>query len=168
MRDMRPDSLVLELCDDRYERWLKEVIAHPNYDSMMQTVHNILDKKPHKLTEYKEIDIEDSNLEYLVGLDYCSYRLPCKTILGDRSYNMTRKRHQSKLEMLDVYKEALSLDKPSGKHSGSKSNIFDVDESNSKGVGLENSVEQLKQALNKAKQLETKTDSEEQLIKSLQ
>ena len=33
MVDLRPESLVLEMCDDRYDRWLKDVIAHPNYDS---------------------------------------------------------------------------------------------------------------------------------------
>jgi len=33
MRDLRPESLVVEMCDDRYDRWLKEVIGHPNYDS---------------------------------------------------------------------------------------------------------------------------------------
>ena len=106
LRDMRPDSLVLEMCDDRYERWLDEIVSHPNYDTTMQNVHNILDKKPEKLVEYDEITVDDSNLEYLIGFDYCSYRLPCKTIMGDRSYKLTRKRFESKKAMLDVYKEA--------------------------------------------------------------
>jgi len=72
-------------------------------------VHNILDKKPELLSEYEEISVLDSNMEYLIGLDYCSYRMPCKTILGDRSYKLTQKRFQSKREMLDVYKEAMQL-----------------------------------------------------------
>ena len=33
MRDLRPESLVVEMCDDRYDRWLADVVAHPNYDS---------------------------------------------------------------------------------------------------------------------------------------
>ena len=86
MRDFRPESLILELCDDRYDRWLHDVVNHPSYDSMIQNVHTILDKKPQKLAEFDEIEIEDSNMEYLIGLDYCSYRTPCTTVLGDRSY----------------------------------------------------------------------------------
>lgn len=42
-------------------------------------------------------------------MDICSYRtMPCKTILGDRSFKITSKRYKSKLNMLDVYKEAAS------------------------------------------------------------
>ena len=33
MRDMRPDSLVIEMCDERFKRWLSEVVDHPNYDN---------------------------------------------------------------------------------------------------------------------------------------
>jgi len=35
MRDLRPESLILELCEDRYSRWLEEVVGHPNYDDMI-------------------------------------------------------------------------------------------------------------------------------------
>ena len=49
-------------------------------------------------------------MEYLVGLDVCSYRMmPCKTIFGDRSIKITNKRYKSKLKMLEVYKEAVEL-----------------------------------------------------------
>jgi len=34
--------------------------------------------------------------------------MPCKTILGDRSIVITEKRYKSKLNMMDVYKEAAS------------------------------------------------------------
>lgn len=47
------------------------------------------------------------NLELLVGMDICSYRMPCKTILGDRSIGITKKRFKSKVKMLEVYKESL-------------------------------------------------------------
>lgn len=33
VRDLRPESIVVEMCDDRYNRWLADVINHPNYDS---------------------------------------------------------------------------------------------------------------------------------------
>ena len=109
VRDLRPDSVVLEMCDDRYNRWLSDVVNHPNYDRTIQEIHTALDKKPEKLSEMAGIEIEDSSLEYLIGLDYCSYRLPCKMVLGDRSYQLTRKRFESKKSMLEVYKEAKEL-----------------------------------------------------------
>lgn len=66
-------------------------------------------------------------MEYLVGLDYCSFRLPCKMILGDRSYFTTKKRYEGKVKMLDVYKKSLEL-KPSKKKATGKTNtIFDIE-----------------------------------------
>ena len=44
MRELRPESLVVEMCDDRYEKWLADVIAHPHYEHTVQAIHNILDK----------------------------------------------------------------------------------------------------------------------------
>jgi hypothetical protein len=121
-------------------------------------VHNILDKKPEKLVEYEDISVEDSNLEYLIGLDYCTYRIPCTTVMGDRSYKLTRKRFESKKAMLDVYKEAqqLATQKKSvsdGRKENAKT-IFDlgVKEVRDNTVGLENSVRKLQTAIQKVKQ----------------
>ena len=125
-------------------------------------MHNILDKKPELLSEYEEISVEDSNMEYLIGLDYCSYRMPCKTILGDRSYKLTKKRFQSKREMLDVYKEAVELKKnkvgtPANsalRKNSTNGTIFDFEEGEqiTSALGLESSVAQLKKAITKAKE----------------
>jgi hypothetical protein len=52
-------------------------------------IHKILDQNPEKLATFDQIDIEDSNLEYLIGIDYCTYRMPCKTVYGDRNYLLT-------------------------------------------------------------------------------
>jgi hypothetical protein len=109
VREFRPDSVVLEMCDDRYGRWLSDVVAHPNYETTISSVHKIIDKDTKRLKEYDQIDINDSNMEYLIGIDFCTYRLPCTTIYGDRSYKITRKRYESKVQMLDVYKEAVAL-----------------------------------------------------------
>lgn len=121
-------------------------------------MHNILDKKPEKLVEYEDISVEDSNLEYLIGLDYCTYRIPCTTVMGDRSYKLTRKRFESKKAMLDVYKEAqqLATQKKSvsdGRKENAKT-IFDlgVKEVRDNTVGLENSVRKLQTAIQKVKQ----------------
>ena len=59
-------------------------------------------------------------MEYLIGLDYCSYRLPCKVVMGDRSYKLTDKKYQAKINMIDVYKEALTLQKDNSKKNTSK------------------------------------------------
>ena len=85
------------MCDDRYQRWLADVVGHPNYDATISHIHKLLDKDPEELKNFKEIDVEDSNLEYLVGIDYCSYRMPCKMVLGDRSYFTTKKRYEGKV-----------------------------------------------------------------------
>ena len=41
----------------------------------------------------------------MVGLDTCSYRMACKTVLGDREFSLTQKRYQAKSHLLDLYKE---------------------------------------------------------------
>ena len=99
------------MCQDRYEHWFYDAISHPNYDRTLADVHKILEMDdPEKLLEYKGLDVSkvSSHIEYLVGLDVCSYRMmPCKTIFGDRSIKITNKRYKSKVKMLDVYKEAI-------------------------------------------------------------
>ena len=49
--------------------------------------------------------MNQGNFEYLVGLDTCSYRLPCKTTLGDRNLSITQKRFQAKMHLMELYKE---------------------------------------------------------------
>lgn len=110
MKSLRPDSLVVEMCDERYERWLADVVAHPNYDDAISHIHKLLDNDPEGLKRFKEIDLEDSNMEYLIGIDYCSYRIPCNMVLGDRSYFTTKKRYEGKKQMLSVYKDAMDLE----------------------------------------------------------
>jgi hypothetical protein len=50
-----------------------------------------------KLLEYDQLDLDRGNFEYLIGIDICSYRMPCKTIIGDRSIDITKKRYKSKV-----------------------------------------------------------------------
>lgn len=63
-------------------------------------------------------------------MDICSYRMPCKTILGDRSFIITQKRFNSKVKMLDVYKEVVKEQgdlKKSSKENITDKSIFDID-----------------------------------------
>lgn len=107
---MKPEAVVLEICEDRYENWFYDIISHPNYEKTLSDVHKILDTdKPEKLIEFESIDLDKAGLEYLIGLDVCSYRMmPCKTIFGDRSIRITNKRYKSKVKMLEMYKEAIA------------------------------------------------------------
>jgi pheromone shutdown protein TraB len=113
IKEVKPEVVVLEMCQDRYDHWFYDAIAHPNYDRTLMDVHRLLDKgSPEALLEYKGVDFSksSSHLEFLVGLDQCSYRnmpSPCQTVFGDRSIKITNKRYKSKVKMLEVYKEAL-------------------------------------------------------------
>ena len=85
----------------------------------MSDIHKILDKgKPEQLLGFSQLDIDKSNLEMLVGMDVCQYRMmPCNTVLGDRSIIITNKRYKSKVHMLDVYKEAATSKKKKSKEA---------------------------------------------------
>lgn len=109
VRDIKPEAVVLEVCDDRYDHFFYDVISHPNYDKTFGDIHKILDTdKPETLLAYPNLDLEKANLEYLIGMDVCSYRMmPCKTIFGDRSIQITNKRYKSKVQMLEVYKDTI-------------------------------------------------------------
>ena len=52
-----------------------------------------------------QIAVNQGNFEFLVGLDTCSYRMACKSVLGDRDLSITQKRYQAKVHLMDLYKE---------------------------------------------------------------
>ena len=103
------DNVVIEMCDERYEEELADIIAHPNYDFTMNNVHKFLSrKKPEKILRHEEhIAVNSGNFEFLVALDTCSYRSTCKTTLGDRNFSVTQKRYQAKSSLIDQYKEQM-------------------------------------------------------------
>lgn len=124
------------------------------------------------------MEVNDGNLEYLVGIDYCAYRMPCTVVMGDRSYKLTDKRFNAKVNMLDVYKEALDLNlkKDTQTKSKSTSSIFEAADQQTetsssttqkKAIGLENSLAQLKQAIEKVKSEDGDAD-DQNILKSLE
>jgi len=118
------------MCEDRNVRWFDDVVSHPKYQDTIKKMYDALDKDPDELKNLKTIDIEDSNLEYLIGVDQCTFRSTCKTKMGDRSYKISKKRYESKIQMLDVYREAMALDSPADKSKTKKKDtksIFDID-----------------------------------------
>lgn len=42
IKDIGAESVVLELCEERYQDELSEIVSHPNYDRTMATVHKLL------------------------------------------------------------------------------------------------------------------------------
>lgn len=96
LREMGPEQLVLEMCEERYEDEMQDIIGHPNYDRTMSQVHKLLSqKKPKRMLRFEnQIAVNQGNFEFLVGLDTCSYRLTCRTVLGDRNFSTTQKRYQ--------------------------------------------------------------------------
>jgi pheromone shutdown protein TraB len=72
IKDLKPEVVVLEMCQDRYDHWFFDAIAHPNYDRTLMDVHKILDVgKGEGLADYKGLDLSKStsHIEFLVGLD---------------------------------------------------------------------------------------------------
>ena len=102
IKDVGAENVVLELCEERYEDELYEIISHPNYDRTFAQVHKLLNqKKPQRLLTIEDIiSVDQGNFEFMVGLDTCSYRMPCKTVLGDRNFSLTQKRFHAKANLL--------------------------------------------------------------------
>lgn len=71
----------------------------------MEQVHLMLEHKPTRLLKYEEMSVDQGNFEMLVGLDTCTYRLPCTTVLGDRHFSTTQQRFQAKTKLMNLYKE---------------------------------------------------------------
>ncbi|CDW84757.1 UNKNOWN [Stylonychia lemnae] len=113
VKDVKPDTVLLEMCQERYDNWLYDTVSDPNYDKKMERLYKLLDKEDYdQIIKGNQLDLDSSYLEMLSGMDLCQYRMmPCKTILGDRSIVITEKRYKSKLNMLEVYKEAASQTK---------------------------------------------------------
>ena len=43
IKDVKPESVVVEMCQDRYDEIFYDVVSHPNYDHTLSAIHKILD-----------------------------------------------------------------------------------------------------------------------------
>lgn len=70
----------------------------------MEKFYKILDNEDKVKTLSQKSDlIELKELEYLVAIDICSFRLPqCRSVLGDRSWSITQKRLRAKMRLSEV------------------------------------------------------------------
>lgn len=106
IKEMTPEEVVLEMCDERFDDEIREILSHPNYDRTMQKVHLLLDQSsPDKLTRLREIALDAGNFESIVAFDQCSNRMPCRVVNGDRCMSTTQKRLLAKTQMLKLYKD---------------------------------------------------------------
>ena len=51
-KELQADTVVLELCEERYQDELMEILSHPNYDRTLNTVHRLLTQNPDKLLTF--------------------------------------------------------------------------------------------------------------------
>ena len=55
IKEVGAENVVLELCDERYEDELYEIISHPNYDRTFNQVHKVLSqKRPQRLLKFED------------------------------------------------------------------------------------------------------------------
>lgn len=104
LRDCNPNNVVVELCEERFNSHYNEIMKHPKYEAIMEKFYQVLndDEKITKLSEKSNL-IELKEMEYLIGIDVCSYRLAqCRSVLGDRSYSITKKRMKAKTRLSDI------------------------------------------------------------------
>ena len=53
IKELQAENVVLEMCEERYNDELYEIISNPNYDRTLLQVHKFIDnKKPNLLLKY--------------------------------------------------------------------------------------------------------------------
>lgn len=45
IRETQPEQVVLEMCDERYEEEIGEIVSHPNFDATFSAVQKLLSRK---------------------------------------------------------------------------------------------------------------------------
>ena len=112
IRESSPQNVVVELCDERFNEHYDYVMKHPKFEAIMEKFYNILDneEKVNKLGQSSDL-IELKEMEYLIGIDVCSYRIPqWRSILGDRNWSITQKRLRAKLRLTDILTQEQDLE----------------------------------------------------------
>ena len=52
IKDLQAENVVLEMCEERYNEELYEIISNPSYDRTLLQVHKFIDNKPNLLLKY--------------------------------------------------------------------------------------------------------------------
>lgn len=43
IKELAPEEIVLEICDERFQQEITDILSHPNYEKTMKKVHLLLD-----------------------------------------------------------------------------------------------------------------------------
>jgi hypothetical protein len=141
----KPQTVVVELWDERYNDHYDRIMKHPRFDAIMDKFYGVLDdeEKFRKLGEKSDL-IELKEMEYLIGIDICSFRIPrWRSILGDRSWSVTQKRLRAKMRLSDL----LDLDQEAQKQNA---------------ILTKKAKEEVNDELDKIKQALSTTDDDEE------
>ena len=52
VKELQAENVVLEMCEERYNDEVYEIVSHPNYDKTFTHVHKLLDKNPERLLKF--------------------------------------------------------------------------------------------------------------------
>jgi hypothetical protein len=102
--ESKPENLVVELWDERFNSRYNDVMKHPKYEPIMEKFYKIIEdeERVKKLSDRSDL-IELFEMEYLIGIDIWSFRLPkCRSVLGDRKFSITQKRMKAKERLSDL------------------------------------------------------------------
>lgn len=76
IKDSKPQNVVVELCDERFNTFFNDVMKHPKYEMLIDKFYQVLhNEEKAKLLSEKSNLIDVKGLEYLIAIDFCSYRM---------------------------------------------------------------------------------------------
>ena len=110
IKDSRPQNVVVELCDERFNAYFNDVMKHPKYEMLIGKFYQILhDEEKAKTLSEKSNLIDLKGMEYLIAIDFWSYRmLRWRSVLGDRNWTITTKRMKAKSRLSSLIENSES------------------------------------------------------------
>lgn len=104
IRELNPRNVIVELCNERFNERYNHIMKHPSFEAIMLKFYNVLqnEDKVKRLGQKSNL-IELKEMEYLIGIDLCTFHVPqCKSVLGDRDWSITQKRLRAKMRLSDI------------------------------------------------------------------
>ena len=139
IKDSKPQNVVVELCDERFNTFFNDVMKHPKYEMLIDKFYQILhNEEKAKLLSEKSNLIDIKGLEYLIAIDFWSYRmLRWRSVLGDRNWSITTKRMKAKNRLSSLIENSDSEAKSESHTKESQSEIDQINKYMSKTSGEE-------------------------------
>jgi len=74
--ESKPQNVVVEMCDERFNESLNEVMKHPKYEMLMERFYEAIEDNDKLVKLSKKSNLSDiRGLEYMVAIDICSFRV---------------------------------------------------------------------------------------------